>query len=291
MDAQAQFWYLLDMMADADPIQTYALYGERQRFPDIVHVEQVKDRAEGLNWTIAPHRHLELHQILVIHEGEGQVTLDGQPTRIVPPILVNLPPGTVHSFRFSTRTAGLVITLPRPEWLDLFSAADGLGSAFCMDAVDAITAAAEHLERACHDRSPLRPLRLRAAVSQLFLSILERPRPGQTKGRSGDPRVQRLFELIETQPNIGLSVVDCAQKLGLSQRHLSRLCLAETGLPLQALQHAAILREACRLLAYTRLNVATVGHRLGFDDPSYFSRFFLRETGVSPQVYRAKFDG
>lgn len=291
MDAQDQFWYLADMQADTDPIQTYALYGERHRFPDSVHVEAVSDRAEGLNWTIAPHRHLELHQILVMLAGEGRVTLDGQATRLVPPVLVNLPPGTVHSFRFSAGTVGLVITLPRPEWLDFFLAADGLDSVFCMEAVGAIIAAAEHLERVCHDRSPLRTLRLRAAVSQLFLSTLEHPRPGETKGRSGDPRVQRLFELIETLPNVGLTAADCAQKLGLSQRHLSRLCLAETGLPLQALQHAAIVREACRQLAYTRLNVATVGHRLGFDDPSYFSRFFLRQTGVSPQVYRARFDG
>ena len=73
-----------------------------------------------------------------------------------------------------------------------------------------------------------------------------------------------------------------------TERHLARLCRDGAGASPQALIHAAVLREACRMLAYTRLQVAEVGHRLGFDDPAYFSRFFQRGTGVSPRAYRAR---
>jgi hypothetical protein len=36
------------------------------------------------------------------------------------------------------------------------------------------------------------------------------------------------------------------------------------------------MREACRLLVYTRASVASVGYSLGYEDPSYFSRAFRR---------------
>jgi AraC family transcriptional activator of pobA len=54
---------------------------------------------------------------------------------------------------------------------------------------------------------------------------------------------------------------------------------------------AAGMREACRMLAYTRQPVAQIGYGLGFDDPSYFSRAFRRAMGVAPAAYRAGFEG
>jgi AraC family transcriptional regulator, transcriptional activator of pobA len=51
--------------------------------------------------------------------------------------------------------------------------------------------------------------------------------------------------------------------------------------------HDRVLLEARRLLAYTAAPVAEVARDLGFDDPSYFSRFFARRAGQAPQDYRA----
>ncbi|MEH3107050.1 MAG: helix-turn-helix domain-containing protein [Sphingomonas fennica] len=44
--------------------------------------------------------------------------------------------------------------------------------------------------------------------------------------------------------------------------------------------------EARRLLAYTPLTVAEVGHALGFADPAYFSRFYARHAGHPPGAAR-----
>ncbi|WP_207101751.1 helix-turn-helix transcriptional regulator, partial [Paracoccus shandongensis] len=50
-----------------------------------------------------------------------------------------------------------------------------------------------------------------------------------------------------------------------------------------------LMTEARRLLAFTRLPIAEIGHRLGFDDPPYFSRRFRVATGQSPSEYRGRF--
>ena len=76
-------------------------------------------------------------------------------------------------------------------------------------------------------------------------------------------------------------------ELGVTPDHLSRGCRAVTGLSALDLLHERLLLESRRLLAYTQAPVADVAHELGFDDPAYFSRFFARRAGLSPQAFRA----
>ena len=47
-----------------------------------------------------------------------------------------------------------------------------------------------------------------------------------------------------------------------------------------------ILLEAKYLLFQTTLSVGEIAIRIGFEDQSYFSRFFKTNADVSPQIYR-----
>jgi AraC family transcriptional activator of pobA len=49
---------------------------------------------------------------------------------------------------------------------------------------------------------------------------------------------------------------------------------------------ARIVAEARRRLLHSADAVSAIGETLGFDDPAYFSRFFRRETGTSPEAFR-----
>ena len=61
---------------------------------------------------IAPHRHVNLHQIFLIRSGVVALSLDGQRHCPGPPVVINIPPGTVHDFTFAAGTEGHVLTLP-----------------------------------------------------------------------------------------------------------------------------------------------------------------------------------
>ena len=50
------------------------------------------------------------------------------------------------------------------------------------------------------------------------------------------------------------------------------------------------LQEARRLMFGEDLDAASAGLRVGYDDPSYFSRVFRRKLHLSPQTYRSRFD-
>ncbi len=292
MDGPHILWYFPAM--NQAKVPSWQLYGEVNGFPDILHVEQVVDRAAGLNWTIEPHRHLHLHQLFLLTSGDIHLTLDDQPQTIAPPIVINIPRGTVHSFSFSAGTEGLVVTLPADDFPDLFTApaetAAALARVFTLRPDAALGHRFAALARAHSGNVAFRQTLLRAEAAALIAEVLEKDMELHASPASLDPRILRFAAMVRDQVTRRFSLDALAEALGLSPRHLSRLCKAETGLTAQGYFEAQKMREACRLLVYTRMSVQQIGYHLGFDDPAYFSRTFQRNLHLSPSAYRARFD-
>jgi AraC-like DNA-binding protein len=103
-----------------------------------------------------------------------------------------------------------------------------------------------------------------------------------------EKRIQlvRFINLIDENYTKDLSVANYASLLLISGRTLSNLTnqlLNKT--PSQMIQERIIL-EAQRLLVHSELNVNQIGYRLGFDDPSYFLKYFKKHTKMSPSDFR-----
>ena len=81
-------------------------------------------------------------------------------------------------------------------------------------------------------------------------------------------------------------VTDYAALLNLSAGHLSEVVKAQSGKPAIVHIHNRLMLEAKRLLYYSQLNVKEITHRLGYDDPAYFSRVFRNVTGTTPLTFR-----
>ena len=69
---------------------------------------------------------------------------------------------------------------------------------------------------------------------------------------------------------------------------LSRLTRESLGKSSIALINERVLVEAQRELIYTNASIKQIADGLGFEDESYFGRFFRKHMGVSPQTYRAQ---
>jgi len=82
------------------------------------------------------------------------------------------------------------------------------------------------------------------------------------------------------------SIHGTAMRLGLSRRSLQRF-LALRGYRYTDLLDDARFELSCRLLQDSTQNIAVIGRRLGYRDPSSFSRAFCRWAGCSPRLYRA----
>ena len=76
-----------------------------------------------------------------------------------------------------------------------------------------------------------------------------------------------------------------ADKLKVSAEYLSKRIKKVTGRSAKYFIKQAIVKEAMILLQGSS-DIADIGRRLGFDDPSSFSRFFKRHTSMSPSAFR-----
>jgi AraC family transcriptional activator of pobA len=52
-----------------------------------------------------------------------------------------------------------------------------------------------------------------------------------------------------------------------------------------------MLTEAKRQLVFTNQAITEISYDLGFSDPSHFARFFRKNTGMTPQGFRARRGG
>lgn len=77
-----------------------------------------------------------------------------------------------------------------------------------------------------------------------------------------------------------------ASLMNLSAGHLSELIKTQSGRPAIAHIHERLIVEARRLLFHTERSVKEIAFELGFEDSSYFNRFFKRLTGDTPAAYR-----
>ncbi|MCC5961543.1 MAG: helix-turn-helix domain-containing protein [Rhodobacteraceae bacterium] len=277
-------------MTQSPDIPSFQLYGEAQAFPDLLHMEQIRDRAAGLDWTIKPHRHTHLFQLFLLLSGQISFQIDGNSADLVPAAALGIPPGAVHGFHFSSDTEGWVISLPIQHYPDML--ADGAEMAPALSAPLTVTppqdmaAQVRALYQVWQGRGRFRRTELRCHLGLILAAIL-RAGP-EAEGQSTDPRLAQFQALIARHAPEHWPVARYAAELGLSERTLGRLCKAQTGLGPQALVEAALMREASRLLAYTRMSAQSVGHALGFEDASYFSRRFRAYAGISPRAYRQR---
>lgn len=99
-------------------------------------------------------------------------------------------------------------------------------------------------------------------------------------------QLMKFIDLINEQYKRGLTITEYAGLLRISSRSLSDLTqhlLNKT--PSQMIRERIIL-EAQRLLLYSQLNINQIGYQLGFDDASYFVKYFKKHTGISPTEFR-----
>lgn len=82
------------------------------------------------------------------------------------------------------------------------------------------------------------------------------------------------------------SISDYAEQLGISQNHLNDVIRQITGQSAGQLMRTQLIRQATMCLKHSSKSISEIAYLLGFDDPSYFSRFYKKKTGKLPSDFR-----
>ncbi|UPG72975.1 helix-turn-helix domain-containing protein [Roseomonas gilardii subsp. gilardii] len=282
-------------------IERYALYGESLDGSAVrfLHLEPIHERSGAHGWTIAPHAHAGLHQILLVEVGGGHMRAEATRFVIEPAALVLVPAGIVHAFGFRPQTDGWVITVADALVAEVTrgdpAVAALLRQPACLGSLPgaargALSAVFAELSREFHWSAPGRSLAIEAALLRLLvLCLREAAERSELQGgtRSADDRLTDRFRaLVEEDFRGGAPVAAYAAKLHVTEDRLLAACRRRLGDTPKALVQRRVMLEAQRYLLYTSLSVGEIGAALGFEDPAYFSRFFHRHAGRSPSAFR-----
>lgn len=275
-------------------IPMFDLFGETSDFPDVVHCERIWDRARLHDWVIAPHRHRDLVQLLLMEQGEAEVSLDGTTRKLRDGEFVYLPVPVVHGFRFRQGAEGLVLSFPQNVAAGLRASAPELdrqlSRGFGGAANARLTELAAMLTQVFAAPGGYRAQMLVALSQAILTTICEIDRNGAAGPPDAAPRRMLEFEtLVQQHMASRWRPGDYARAMSITTGHLNRICRQAAGRSASGWIEALAMTEACRLLAFTQLPVAEVAWRLGFEDPAHFSRRFRIARGGTPSGYRARF--
>jgi len=282
--------------SDSAAIRNYNLFGETAEVPDVVHCETIPERSELHNWELRPHRHARLHQFLLMHSGGGSARIEGKTVPLVPPVLVNMPRGFVHGFRFHQGTEGWVITVSADLMDEALRDREGLRVPLSVPCAVPLPPELETLARRIlteyHNRDFARAQILRSQAGALLGLAARAVHAEQAPPdpHAGTPLLRRFETLVEQHFRERLPVAGYADRLAVSPTHLNRVVRQATGRPASALIGERVLREARRMLIYTNLTAAEIGYELGFSDPAHFSRVFTRGIGLPPRAFRQRME-
>jgi AraC-like DNA-binding protein len=132
--------------------------------------------------------------------------------------------------------------------------------------------------------------RLGSLVDLAYIEIAREYSENSTGAQSGTNyiRVKQLQKLIDLNFKSKKNASDYADLMNMSIRHLSRICKETINKATSDLIIERILVEAKRLLINQDVTVSIVANELGYEDASYFTRFFKQHTGLGPKEFQQK---
>ena len=250
--------------------------------------------------TEIPHRH-DYFEILFIEDGTGEHIIDYETHKIKPPTFYFLSKGQIHFWQLEKKLRGIVILFPREFLIPPATGFNHEGDLAIFNTLSKATSVSikddnlskihetlTNIKEEYARKSDRNLSMLRAYVHILLINLFRIYAKNQNKDilDTSNAMVRQFRQLVSENYLTVRNVQEYADLIGISTTHLRDTVKEITGYSPGQLIRQEIIFEAKRRLANTELTAAEIGYTLNFEDSSYFSRFFKRETGKSPSSYR-----
>lgn len=249
-----------------------------------------------------PHKHSFFHLILFT-KGQGAHSIDFKSYTIQENQIYFMIPGQVHTWEFEGDMDGYVVNfsaaffksfLLRTEYLESFSFFSGNSDESVLNVSSEIAKpileAFEELIAQARGTNAFRWDMIRVLLLKIFILIeqsntVHEVMPVPNYNYALLKNFQRLIEKNFATLKLPM---EYAELLYITPNHLNALCKDQVGLSAGEMIRNRIILEAKRLLIHPEISISDISYALNFNDNSYFTKFFKKQVGVTPEEFRKR---
>ncbi len=246
-----------------------------------------------------PHQH-NFHQFLFFEKGTGLHMIDGEKYEVKPLSIHFISPNHVHHLLLEKKTKGYVCMFKEElffihnesnkfiEELGLFS---NWNSKPIVNLLKADFDELKKLLILLEDEFANKKMRKNEILLMgLKMFLMKSSRiGGEILGVGTNKKRQIIINflgLIDENCNKNLPVGFYSERLNITSTYLNRLVNEVYGKSVSDFIVERIVLEAKRVIRLSSKSIKETSFELGFEDPSYFARFFKKHVGITPVEYR-----
>jgi AraC family transcriptional activator of pobA len=248
------------------------------RIRDVSVLLQGKDMHQDL------HRH-NFFFVLAFEKGKGKHVIDFNPYKVSNNCVFIMRPGQVHELLLKAGCTGYLM-----EFNMEFYHVNDRGTGTMFRNAQKLHSILQHIFHEYKDQKAGYEEVIRA---QLDIFFIELKRLRQHEDKSSDStsyereRLEEFLQLVRENISSKKQISEYADVLNISAYQLSSLTKNALGKTPSEVINDYIILESKRYLLATSDQVNQIAWHLGYEDPSYFIRFFKKHTGYSPEAFRS----
>lgn len=263
-------------------------------------IRKIEQLVDGKDLVHKLHRH-NFFFILAVKTGSGVHEIDFKPYEVIENAVFILRPGQVHRLELSADSLGFLVEFDQSFYQPKYPGAiqrwkQASHHNLCIMSAESFAKSHSFLEQILAEQLTHNdgfPDAILANLELFFIEYVRQIRHVRQshEGESGymQERFDELMHLLETNIGRMKNASDYAEQLSLSAYQLNSITRASVDKTMTELIIDQIILEAKRYLLATNNQVKDVADHLGYEDPSYFIRFFKKQTGHTPDSFRKNF--
>jgi len=284
------------MMEKEYPVYSIGEF-QRQDPSGDFYANYLNPHVKSHHFTNLPHKH-DFYLTMLITGGSGRHEIDFVGYDATPGTLFFMKPGQMHYWELSDDIEGFVFFHSKAFYEEQSAVANLKDFAFYASgqSVPTVTLDPANLSTLRHlmedlvlenkEHNTMKWPKVHATISLIYIAVARSYAPKFTpESAVYMQKIQAFEDLIEEHYKKTRFARDYARQLHITEKHLNRItknCFNKTS---SALIAERVLLEAKRMLMYSNNNVTEIADVLGFNEPSYFIRFFKKHTGTTPMVF------
>lgn len=270
-------------------------------FEVVTNHEVLRDNLPTTHNPFRPHR-LHFYAILFITEGEGFHFIDFKKYAYKRGSIIFVAKEQVHAFEGNVNRRATFFLFTE-QFLDKSNLGSNLMQQINLynyhlytpllqlkeSEIDFFETIARRITEEFHARDDFATEEIIGSMLKIFLLLAERIRKETVYGATPTthyPTFLVFQRLLNKHLLDNRKVQHYAQLMAISTKQLSRITLAVIHKPAKQYIHERLIMEMKRFLMNTDLSIKEIAYRTGFDEPTNFVKYFKKEVGKTPSVFR-----